>query len=210
MKISQIITASALVAATMFTSCSDAPVSAPAITDNIPAILKGDKNLSLDLAGSTLHWKGEMLGLYSHDGNVKIASGSVGMKDGKINGGTFTIDMAAIEPLDNGYDEADHSKANLIGHLSSPDFFDIANHPTATFTITGATANTVTGNLTLKGKTNPETIENVTITPDVTGAKISGKMKIDRKKYDVNFDMPVKDKVLSNDISFDINLVVKG
>lgn len=210
MKISQIITASALVAATMFTSCSEAPAPAPAVADNTPAILKGDKNLSVDLTASTLHWKGEMLGLYSHDGNVGVTNGNVTMKDGVITGGSFTIDMAAITPLDNGYDEADHSKANLIGHLSSPDFFDTANHPTATFTITGATATTVTGNLTLKGKTNPETVENLTLTADGTGAKIAGKMKVDRKKYDVNFDMPVKDKVLSNDINFDINLVVKG
>lgn len=52
----------------------------------------------------------------------------------------------------------------LEKHLASPDFFDAANHQTATFTSTAVTrtgANTadVTGNFTLRGVTKPLTLK---------------------------------------------------
>ena len=60
----------------------------------------------------------------------------------------------------------------LIGHLLSPDFFDAENHPKGTFVSTGVNqvdgeTYEVTGNLTLRGVTNP-----VTLTVEVEGAGI--------------------------------------
>ena len=119
MKINQIILASAFAFGTIaFTSCSETPAP-PAVVDNTPAILKGDATLNVDLAASKLNWKGDMLGLYAHEGLINLTNGSVILKDGKISGGTFTIDMNTIQPTDNGYDDGDNSKANFLGNLSS-------------------------------------------------------------------------------------------
>jgi len=210
MKINHIILASAFAFGSIaLTSCNETPAP-PAVVDNTPAILKGDAALKVDGAASKLNWKGDMLGLYSHEGLINITNGSIMLKDGKINGGNFTVDMNSIQPTDNGYDEADHSKANFIGHLSSNDFFDIANNPTATFAVNSVTNNVGKGTLTLRGISNEESIEDVTITPEGDNAvRITGTVKFDRKKYNVSFDMPVKDKVLSNDITLKVDLLAK-
>ncbi len=123
--------------------------------------------LPIDVAASMVGWKGTKTKAgkeESHNGTVGIQSGSLYVENGKISGGTFTIDMAAMKNLDI-KDPADQAK--LIKHLGEADFFDVAKYPTAQFEITevkeGADANaagathTITGNLTMKGKSNPVT-----------------------------------------------------
>lgn len=57
----------------------------------------------------------------------------------------------------------DTRDANRDGHLTSPDFFDVATYPTITFVATGFEVSgddtvEVTGDLTIKGVTNPVTV----------------------------------------------------
>ena len=63
------------------------------------------------------------------------------------------------------------------------------------------------GNLTIRGITNQETVKDVEVhtVGDVTA--ITGNLTFDRKKYEVSFDVPMKDMVISNDIELSINLV---
>jgi polyisoprenoid-binding protein YceI len=62
-----------------------------------------------------------------------------------------------------GVDTVDTGEEQRNTHLKSPDFFDIANLPTATFTSTSVARNgsnlTVNGNLTLHGVTKPVVLE---------------------------------------------------
>ncbi len=193
--------------AVIFASCGETKTEAPAA----PATpLTGDAKLTVDAAASKVTWKGDMLGLYSHEGNINIKDGNVTLKDGKLTGGTFTIDMTSIKPTDANYSAEDnHTAENLVGHLSSPDFFDIANNPTATFAITSVEGSKVNGNLTIRGKTNPETLELGTIALEGMNVKLTGKITFDRQKYGVAFAMPVKDKVLSDDITIGVDLLAK-
>ncbi len=201
----------ASIAVLTLASCGGDHAPAPApVADNTPAILKGDAALNVDVAASKLNWKGEMLGLYSHNGSINITSGKVNLKDGKITTGEVVIDMASITPLDAAYEATGQkTKEGLVGHLSSPDFFDIANNPTATFAITSVNGTTGKGNLTLRGTTLEETVENLTLTTEGDNVKIKGAITFDRTKYGVKFSMPVKEKVLSNDIQMDFELVAK-
>ena len=48
-------------------------------------------------------------------------------------------------------------------HLRSPDFFDVKQYPTITFTSTDVTDSTITGNLTMHGKTKSVTLDMVTV-----------------------------------------------
>ncbi len=165
---------------------------------------------TVDPAASSVKWVGEMIGIKAHFGTIALKEGSVTVAGDKVTGGSFVIDMTTIVPLDDKY-TADGSekgtKAHLIGHLSSPDFFAIEANPTATFEVTGTNEDgTVNGNLTVRGKTNAETVTDVVISEET----ITGKLVFDRKKYDVAWDAPMKDAILSDDIPLEINLKVAG
>jgi len=74
-------------------------------------------------------------------------------KDATKSTVTATIDVGTV---DTGEDARNN-------HLKSPDFFDVATFPTATFTSTGVVKNgdklTVTGNFTLHGVTKPVVLD---------------------------------------------------
>ncbi len=164
-----------------------------------------DGELKINTDNSSVSWKGEVLGMKSHFGTVKLSEGALKVADGLVTGGKFTVDLTAITPLDSTYDE-EHKKEDLVGHLSSPDFFNVAEYPTASFEITGTEGSDLIGNLTIRGITNQEKVTNVVI--DAQTGLVSGKLTFDRSKYDVNFKMPVADLVLSNDIPLDISLAI--
>lgn len=157
---------------------------------------------------SKVMWRGEMLGLYSHEGTLDFSEASVEMEDGQLSGGSFTVDLSTITPTDEAYNpEEGSTKEKLVGHLSSPDFFAVDSFPTATFTIESVEGNSATGTLTLRGQSNTETVQNITMS-DADGVKtLRGTMKFNRMNYGVSFEMPVADKVISEDIQLDIQLV---
>jgi polyisoprenoid-binding protein YceI len=162
---------------------------------------------TIDLEKSTIRWKGEMLGMYAHEGTLNFKSGQLHTAGGQLTGGEFEVDMTTITPTDENYMPEDgKTPEKLVGHLSSPDFFDVSTHPTATFEITGVNGSTVNGKLTIRGITKEETIENVTATTAGTTTTWSGQLTFDRKGYEVAFDHPVKEMVLSNDIALTVNV----
>lgn len=163
----------------------------------------------IDAAASTVNWKGEMMGMYSHNGSVAVKEANVSMAGDKVAGGSFVVDLGTITPLDKNYDVAKgNTPEKLVEHLSSPDFFDVASHPTASFEITevAVDGSSAKGNLTVRGITNEETVKNITL---VDGT-LNGTLTFDRTKYDVAFTHPVKEMVLSNEIALEIALKVAG
>lgn len=161
----------------------------------------------IDTEKSTVNWKGVMLGVKSHEGTVPFEYGKLEFTDGKITGGEFVVDLTSINPMDTNYSEEKPSSM-LVGHLESPDFFDVANHPTAKFVITSATENELKGNLTIRGNTHEEvaTIAN----HDAENHTMTVNLKFDRQKYDVAFSTGVKDMVISDDIELSVKLAVEA
>jgi polyisoprenoid-binding protein YceI len=162
----------------------------------------------LNLDESGIHWKGEMMGMYSHEGTINFKEGELQVEGGKLSGGHFVVDMQSMVPTDENYKpEEGKSKDKLVGHLSSADFFDVANHPTASFKITSVEGNKATGQLTVRGITGEETVENVTASTMGETMKWTGTLTFNRKNYDVAFEHPVQEMVLSNDIVLNITLI---
>ncbi|GAA4810735.1 YceI family protein [Litoribaculum gwangyangense] len=133
-------------------------------------------------AESQVVWKGYKV-TGSHEGTIAIKSGAFIFEDGKLTGGEFVIDMTTI----NSTDLQGEYKGKLDGHLKSDDFFGVENHPTASLVFTEVTASgknsyNVTGDLTIKGKTNP-----VSFAVSIYGNKATATMKVDRTKYDVRY-----------------------
>lgn len=168
------------------------------------------ENVEINLDDSRVAWKGEMLGVYSHTGTVGLTNSEINFSEGKISGGNFTVDLTSMIPTDNNYNpEEGSTPEKLVGHLSSPDFFDVENYPTATFEILSVDGNTAYGNLTVRGKTHEEKVENIEIKEDGDQVQITGELVFDRKKYDVSWDSPIKDRILSSDIEINVALAGK-
>lgn len=108
----------------------------------------------VDTAQSQLTWKAYKV-TGEHEGTINLKSGNLQFQDGKLTGGSFIIDMTSI----NNTDMEGKMKAKLEGHLKSADFFDVENHPTASFVITKAISRgtpgdyKIVGNLTIKNHT---------------------------------------------------------
>ena len=149
-------------------------------TLSFTAVNNDKKEIKTD--ASKVVWKGYKV-TGSHEGTIAIQSGSLIFESDKLTGGEFVIDMTTISntDLDGG------AKGKLEGHLKSDDFFGVESHPTATLVFTGVTpsgknAYNVTGDLTIKGKTNP-----VDFTISIYGNKATASLKVDRTKYDVKY-----------------------
>ena len=132
---------------------------------------------------STIQWVGTKIG-GQHEGLIKLKSGEIVENNGKIESGSFEVDMTSITCTD--LEDAAYNE-KLVGHLKSDDFFGVATHPTATVKITeGATLSdgkaTVKGDLVVKGKSAPVTFELVKNENGYTT-----QLKIDRTKYDVRY-----------------------
>lgn len=192
------------IALTIFTvaACNSAETS----EDEMAEMEGVTAEITADTAASEVIWEGNMLGLYGHTGTIAVQSGNLSIENGAVKGGTFTADLTGINPTDDGYDE-ENTKEKLVGHLSSDDFFNVAEYPTATFEVTGSEGSSVMGNLTVRGKTNAETVENVTVTEENGSVVVTGDLTFDRTKYDVNFSTGAADKVLSNDITLKVKVV---
>ena len=72
-----------------------------------------------------------------HNGTINIKSGEISVKGTKIVAGKFTIDITSLKDIDMA---GSKGASDLEGHLMSDDFFDAANHPEATFEVTGVSA----------------------------------------------------------------------
>ncbi len=86
---------------------------------------------AVDPSLSRLEWMGRNIGK-RHHGTIDVKEGEIRIENGKMTSGALTLDMGTIKNIDL-QDNALNSL--LIRHLSSDDFFDVENYPTARFEI---------------------------------------------------------------------------
>ncbi len=161
---------------------------------------------------SKVKWHGKKV-TGEHYGTIGMSSGTMQVSNGQISTGTFEIDMNSIvcEDITN-----EGTNKKLVAHLKSDDFFSVSAHPTSRMNITGVKKLSgneyeFTGNLTIKAITNPVTFK---ATANVEGSqlKASGKMVIDRSKYDVRFGsgaffQDLGDRLIYDEFTLDFSLV---
>ncbi len=186
-----------------------AAAKAKAIEDSLATVAATERAVAINTGASTVKWTGTMLGIKNHYGNVALSSAALTIKGPSVTAGSFVADLKAITPLDEGYapdDAPQGTRAGLIGHLQSGDFFDVANHPTASFEITRVEGNTAYGNLTVRGITHEEKVTDITVTDNAGAITATGKLTFDRQKYGVAWSSGTQDAVLSDNIELDIEL----
>ena len=206
----------AAVGLTLFSACKQSSEKAGEAGE-VKAASTEAVSYAIDKAASSVKWEGAKLTETVHTGSVSISDGSLSAKQGKLEAGSFTIDMNSITNADL----TDTAYANkLVGHLKSADFFLTDSFPTAKFEITGVEAASspdsakVTGNLTLKGITKSISFPAKVSLSDST-LDASAKFTINRNDWGVTWggaksdkkiqDM-LKNNLIKDDISFDVAL----
>jgi len=156
-------------------------------------------------AESTLSFTGSKV-TGSHEGGFEQFDGTIELVEGEPTASRVTIEIDTTSLW------ADDDR--LTKHLKSPDFFDVATFPTATFESTsieaGAEGYTVTGNLTLHGVTKsvsfPAQIE-------VGPESVAAQAEFFIKRFDFDIVYPGKPDDLIRDevvIRFDVVAALAG
>ena len=214
----------------LFTACNSAPESDKAATteakDVSPATAEGSA-FNIDTTTSKIKWIATKVSAY-HVGSIHIKSGVLNVKDSTVTGGKFLLDMNSILVTGPAGSDAGMN-AKLLGHLKSPDFFDVITNPEATFVITDVKpfagtvkdstdprqaeiseykvadpTHTVSGNLTIKGISKNITFPaKITITGSTVDAV--AKFNIDRSQWNIVY--PGKpDDLIRNDIHLGLSI----
>jgi polyisoprenoid-binding protein YceI len=155
---------------------------------------------------SNIDWMGKKV-TGAHNGTIAVKEGEIVLTDGKLTDGRFVIDTTSIKILDI---TDPVTNAQFFGHLASDDFFSTEKYPEATLVIFSVSGNHVEGNLTIKGITHPVDFD-VAVKVDGDQLTASGKLVIDRTKYEMkfrsgNFFKDLGDTLIYND--FELNVVV--
>jgi polyisoprenoid-binding protein YceI len=162
----------------------------------------------VDVAKSSVKWLGKKVG-GEHSGTIALKEGALEVNGGKVTGGKVVIDMNTIVDTDIA-DAGMNGK--LVGHLKSDDFFGVTAFPTAELAITKVEGNNFSGNLTIKGITNPTSFT-ATASKDGKSIVYKGTITIDRSKYNVKYGSKsffdnLGDKVIYDEFTLDFSLVV--
>ncbi|RED44982.1 YceI family protein [Seonamhaeicola aphaedonensis] len=194
-------------------SCKDKAKEAETKEAETPTVVEvSSETYTVNTEASTIEWRG-FKPTGEHNGTINLANGSFEMTDENIAGGNFTVDMNSIVDLDIPAD--DEKNAKLVGHLKSADFFDVEKFPTATFEITGIEdkegKTMLSGNLTLKEKTNNITFPINVSQENDTLSLSSETFTIDRSKWDVRYGSKsffdnLGDKFINDDIEITVSV----
>jgi polyisoprenoid-binding protein YceI len=142
-------------------------------------------------AASTIGFVGSKV-TRSHNGGFKNFAGTIQAADGKIVGTPeIKIGMQSLFVDD----------PRLQGHLKSKDFFDVANNPVSTFTVTGIESagaqQKVTGNLNLHGVT-----KSISFPADIRvgddAVTVKAEFAINRRDFNINYPGMPNDLIRDN------------
>ena len=139
------------------------------------------QSYEINTSTSLVEFLGEKIVGASHPGSFNLQSGKISIANNKIQSGDFIIDINSLKSY--------QQISALEKHLLSDDFFDAQNFPTASFKTSNIeykspTELEITGSLTMKGKTNSETL---LATQDLDKKTITANLNLDRTKYDIIF-----------------------
>ena len=145
---------------------------------------------------SVAEWKGFLKTGYFNNGTISVESENIDVRDGKVEGGSFNIPVASIVNLNL---PTEAIKEQLVHHLQSPDFFNMALHPNMTYDITDVKPYTdkkegdvtganylVNGTLSILGKKNPVSFP-AKIVVGGNLLSVEANVKFDRTKWGITF-----------------------
>jgi polyisoprenoid-binding protein YceI len=164
------------------------------------------EKLPIHIEKSTIKWLGEYTFYFGgHHGFINFKEGFFIKTDDVITGGEFIIDINSITNTDI---EKQEGKKGLVDHLKNEDFFDVKKYPLGKLVITKVeyadkTNARLEANLTLKGITKPI---NFRAEFNYDEKELKTRFKIDRKRWNVNYESKFKDGAISDAIGFEVSV----
>jgi len=161
-------------------------------------------DLRLDASSSSLSWTGYAeTGGFAPTGSVDPIGGTAKFDHGKLVGGEFTVDMTTIT----------YSDKQLEKHLKNEDFFHVTEFPEAKFKVTKMNGNRITGDLTIRGKTNAVEFD-VVVKQETAAYSVKGKITVDRTQFDIKYNssdffQDLGSYAIKNDFDLTFDLVFK-
>lgn len=170
-------------------------------------------------APSTINWTASDP-VSTHVGTVDVTGGNLEIKDGKIQSGSFDIDLNTINSTDL---KPEDGKEKLETELKSADFFEVDKFPTAKFVIKKSvlikgndkTRHHITGDLTIRDITKPVEFDAYIIVSNQGNllTATTPSFEINRVDYGMKYKSGVintaKDKIISDKIGMLINIRAK-
>ncbi len=195
-----------LIAAVTFSSCNqETPVVEEEVAVVVEEGLTGDYIVSAEV--SKLAWLGTKI-TGEHTGSINIQEGYFTLSAGALTGAKVVVDMTSIVVED--ITDAEMN-AKLTGHLNSEDFFNTAGFPTASLSLTEGDEANASGDLTIKGITNPVKFS-YTVVESETEVVLEGAVMVDRTLYDIKYGSGkffenLGDKTISDEFELKFNVV---
>lgn len=167
-------------------------------------------------SSSVIHWAASKP-TETHRGTFTLKEGTLQVDDNNLVAGNFVIDINSITNEDL---TVDKGRDKLLGHLKSPDFFDVAKYPTASFSITSVqpfkadnttemkdATHTITGNLSLRDSVKSVTFP-ARITIDKKSLTAKADFNIDRTTWGMNYKGPgnPQDWFISKQVNLKLDL----
>ena len=160
---------------------------------------------------SVINWHGYKTHTpdYGHKGTLTLSSGTINTEDGVFTSGEFVIDMSSInEPADT------TEVKKLRGHLSSGDFFSVAEYATASLKITGFENGNAKGELTVMGVSKAIEFP-ATVTVDGDNLTAAAEFEYDLGQFGSPYlqapgedaDEETKQGAISPMVNFSVNIV---
>ena len=165
----------------------------------------------VDPASTSIAWLGKKI-TGQHDGKISAKAGTLSFVGDQLTAGEVVVDMNTITCSD--IPATDEYNAKLVGHLKSPDFFDVAKYPDSKLVIKSAkkTANgyKIKGDLTMIGQTQPVEFDAVVKKSDASVA-LTSTLVLDRTKWGLkygssNFFKGLGDKAINNEFNLTVSL----
>jgi len=169
----------------------------------------------VDVAASSVTWHGSKPIGVAESGTVAIAEGQMNFAGEQLVDGTIIIDMTSIATTSQSGGMAEQ----LVGHLSSDDFFGVATYPTAQLVLKSveatATANQylVKADLTIKETTKEiEFVTDVAVADDTLNG--SAEIIVNRADFDVRYNSAaffsgLGDDLISDEMTITVALVAQ-
>ena len=169
--------------------------------------------LRVDSSKSMIKWRGtKMMKMGKHEGIIKISKGEIILREGRITGGNFEIDMNSLEITDMPKHET-IPRRRLMNDFFREDFFDINKYPVSFFEISSSKYSKdmeylISGDLTMKGVSIAITFLATFTSLSENEIEAQAEITLDRQEWGISFNA-LQNAIVDDEFYLWVNIVAQ-